>query len=323
VGIATSLLFFASVLAHELAHSLVSMASGIPVKSITLFIFGGIAHIGREAEQPGNELKMAAAGPLCSVALCGLFAGIWWLTRGFSDHLSALAWWLAVINGILAAFNMIPGFPLDGGRVFRAIVWMTTGSYMRATRIATLTGVGVSYLFILAGVFMMFFLVGGLFNGLWLILIGWFLNGAAKRSYQQTTLRDTLKRFTAKDVMTRDYPTVPRQLTIKELVQGQLLLTRGSWFLVTDGERVEGFLTLHRIKEVPREKWDITTVGQAMMAVSELKAVKPSDDAVSVIERMSEEHENLVTVVEEGRILGVILRDDLTQFAFRMQSLRP
>jgi CBS-domain-containing membrane protein len=123
--------------------------------------------------------------------------------------------------------------------------------------------------------------------------------------------------------MTRDYPTVPRQLTIKELVQGQLLLTRGSWFLVTDGERVEGFLTLHRIKEVPREKWDITTVGQAMMAVSELKAVKPSDDAVSVIERMSEEHENLVTVVEEGRILGVILRDDLTQFASRMQSLRP
>jgi len=323
VGIATSLLFFASVVAHELSHSLVSMRGGIPVKSITLFIFGGIARIGREAEQPGSELRMAAAGPLCSVALCGLFAGIWWLTRGFSDHLSALAWWLAVINGILAAFNMIPGFPLDGGRVFRAIVWMATGNYIRATRIATITGVGVSYLFILAGVFMMFFLVGGLFNGLWFILIGWFLNGAAKRSYQQTTLRDTLKGVTAKDVMTRDYPTVPRQLTIKELVQGQLLLTKGSWFLVTDGERVEGFLSLDRIKEVPREKWDVATVAQAMTAVSELKAVKPSDDAISVVERMSEENVNLVTVVEEGSILGVILRDDLTQFASRMQSLRP
>ena len=322
VGIATSLLFFASVLAHELSHSLVSMRTGIPVKSITLFIFGGIAHIGREAEQPGNELKMAAAGPLCSVALCGLFAGIWWLTRDFSEHLSALAWWLAVINGILAAFNMIPGFPLDGGRVFRAIVWMATGSYMRAIRIATLTGVGVSYLFILAGVFMMFFLVGGLFNGLWLILIGWFLNGAAKKSYQQTTLRDTLKGFTAKDVMTRDYPTVPRQLTIKELVQGQLLLTKGSWFLVTDGERVEGLLTLRRIREVSREEWGVTTISQAMIPVAELKVATPSDDVVSVLDRMIEENVNLVTVVEEGRVLGVILRDDLIQFAQRLQSLR-
>ena len=322
VGIATSLLFFASVLAHELAHSLVSMANGIPVKSITLFIFGGIARIGREAEQPGNELKMAAAGPLCSVALCGLFAGIWWLSRGFSDHLSALAWWLAVINGILAAFNMIPGFPLDGGRVFRAIVWMATGSYMRATHIATRAGLGVSYLFIFAGLFMMFFLVGGLFNGLWLILIGWFLNSAAKRSYQQTTLRDTLKGFTAKDVMTRDYPTVPRHLTIKEVVQGQLLLTRSSWFLVTDGERVEGLLTLRRIREVPREEWDITTMGQAMIPVAELKVATPSDDAVSVLERMSEENVNLVAVVEEGRVLGVILRDDLIEFASRLQSLR-
>jgi len=323
VGIVTSLLFFASVVAHELAHSLVSRATGIPVKSITLFIFGGVAQIGREAEQPGNELKMAAAGPLCSVVLCGLFVGIWWLSRDFSDHLSALAWWLAVINGILAAFNMIPGFPMDGGRVFRSILWLTTGSYTRATRIATRAGLGISYLFMLGGVFLMFFLVGGLFNGLWLILIGWFLNSAARRSYQQVQLRDALKGFTAKDVMTRDYPTIPRRLTIRELAQGQLLLTKSSWFLVTDGEGVEGLLTLRRIREVPREKWDLTTVGEAMIPVSELKVAKPSDDAASVLERMSEENSNLVAVVAEGIILGVISLDDLLQFAARVQSLRP
>jgi len=322
VGTTTSILFFASVLAHELSHGLVSMANGIPVKSITLFIFGGIARIEREASRPGNELKLAAAGPLCSAVLCGLFAGLWWLSRGFSDHLSALAWWLAVINGILAVFNMIPGFPLDGGRVLRSIVWMATGSYTRATRIATFAGYGVSYLFIFGGAFMMFFLAGGLFNGLWLILIGWFLNNATKTSYRQTVLRDTLKEFTAKDVMTLHYPTVPHRLTIKELVQGQLMLARGSWFLVTDGERVEGLLTLRRIREVPREEWDVTTTEQAMIPVSELKVAKPTDDAVSVLERMSEERENLVAVVEEGRILGVILSDDLIQFAQRLQSLR-
>lgn len=323
VGIATSLLFFASVVAHELAHSLVSMANGIPVKSITLFIFGGISRIGREAEQPGNELKMAAAGPLCSVALSGLFIGLWWLSRGFSDHLAALALWLAMINGILAAFNMIPGFPLDGGRVLRSIVWMVTGSYMRATHIAIRAGLGVSFLFILGGVFMMFFLVDGVVNGLWLVLIGWFLNSAAKRSYQQTRLLDTLKEFKAKDVMTRDYPTVPRHLTIKELVQGQLLLTRGSWFLVTDGERIEGLFTLRRIREVPKEDWDVTTIGQAMIPVAELKVAATSDDATSVLEQMSEDSVNVVAVVEDGRIIGVILRDDLIQFASRMQSLRP
>lgn len=322
VGIATSLLFFASVLAHELAHSLVSIRTGIPVKSITLFIFGGISRIEREATQPGHELKMAAAGPLCSLFLCGLFTAIWWLSEGFSDHMAALAWWLAVINGILAAFNMIPGFPLDGGRVFRSIVWIVSGSYMRATRIATSAGLGISYLFIVGGIFMLFFLVGGQLNGLWLILIGWFLNSAARRSYQQTKLLATLKGFKAKEVMARDYPTVPRHLTLKELVQGQLMLTRGSWFMVTDGERIEGLLTLRQVKEVPQEEWDVTTIGQAMIPVAELRTAAPSDDATSVLELMSEDSVNVVAVVDGGRVLGVILRDDLIQFAQRLQSLR-
>ena len=322
VGIATSLLFFASVVAHELSHSIVSRAIGIPVKSITLFIFGGVAQISREASEARNELKMAIAGPFSSVVLVGIFVGIWWASQDFNEQLAALAWWLAVINGILAAFNMIPGFPMDGGRVFRSIVWLITGSYMRATQIATRAGVGISYLFMAGGVFMMFFLSGGLLNGLWLILIGWFLNNAARRSLQQVKLRDVLKGFTAADVMTRDFPTVPRSLTIQELAAEELLHTRSSWFMVTDGQGPEGLLTLRQIREVPRGKWAITTLGQAMIPIAELMTANPGEDAASVLERMSEDNATLVAVVDGGRVLGVIFLDDLMQFATRVHSLR-
>lgn len=322
LGVITSLLFFASVLAHELAHSIVGIRGGIPVKSITLFFFGGVAHIGKEASRPIQELKMAAAGPLCSIALAGIFYGISWLSSGFNEYLAALTWWLAMINAILAIFNMIPGFPLDGGRVLRSIVWLATGDYMRATRIATMAGYGVSYLFILGGFFMMFFLRGGWFNGLWFIFIGFFLNSAVRMTYRQTTLRDSLKGFTAQDVMTRDFPSVPRHLTIRELVQRHFLTTSSQCFLVSDGEMVQGLLTLHQIKDVPQEYWDITTSGQAMTPVEELKMVRPGDDALSILERMDEENLNLVTVVREGRVIGVILRDYLIRFAQRLHELK-
>ncbi|MBE0415357.1 MAG: site-2 protease family protein [Dehalococcoidia bacterium] len=323
LGLITSLLFFASVLTHELAHSVVGIRSGIPVKSITLFFFGGVAHIGKEASRPTTELKMAAAGPLSSMALAALFYGLFLLSNGFNiEYLAALTWWLAMINGILAIFNMIPGFPLDGGRVLRSIVWLATGNYMRATRIATMAGYGVSYLFILGGIFMLFFLRGGWFNGLWFIFIGFFLNSAVRTTYRQSTLRDSLKGFTAQDVMTRDLPSVPRNITIRELVQRQLFATSSQCFMVSDGEMVQGLLTLHQIKDVPKEYWDITTTGQAMTPVENLKMVRPGDDAISVLERMDEENLNQVTVVREGRIIGMVLRDNLIRFTQRLRELK-
>jgi len=322
VGIATSFLFFASVATHELAHSVVGLRNGIPVKSITLFIFGGVAHIGREATHPATELRMAAAGPLCSLVLAGLFYGLFWISQDFSVHLAALAWWLALINGMLAVFNMIPGFPLDGGRVLRSITWMITANFRQATRIATFAGYGVSYLFILGGIFFMFFLVGGWFNGLWFIFIGFFLNSANRTSYRQTMAREDLKGFSAKDVMLRDLPQIRQNTTIKEVIQGQPLLPSIPCFLVADGERMAGFLTLGQIKQVPREQWDLTTVGQAMTPVEQVKAVRPSDDAVTVLEQMEEENLNLVAVVGEGRFWGIILRDVLIQFALSLQEPR-
>ena len=319
VGIATSLLFFASVLAHELAHCLVGRREGIPAKSITLFFFGGIAHIGKEASHPTSELRMAAAGPLCSIALAGIFYGISLLSSG-NEYVAALTGWLAFINGILAVFNMIPGFPLDGGRVLRSIIWLVTGNYMRATRIATTAGYGVSYLFIIGGFFILLIL-GGL-DGLWFIFLGFFLHSATRMTYRQSTLRESLKGFTAQEVMTRDFPRVPRHFTIRELVNETLLTTSSQCFLVTDGDRGVGSLTMQQVKKVPREYWDLTTTGQAMTPVESLKMVQPSDEALSILERMDEENLELVAVVREGTLIGMILRDDLIRFSQRLRELK-
>lgn len=169
---------------------------------------------------------------------------------------------------------------------------------------------------------MLFFLRGGWFNGLWFIFLGFFLNSAVRTSYHQTTLRNSLKGFTAQDVMTRDFPHVPRNITIRELVQGQLLTSASQCFLVTDGESVGGLLTMQQVKEVPRDYWDITTTGQAMTPVEKLKMVQSSDDALSILEQMDEENLEQVTVVREGRVVGMILRDNLIRFAQRRRELK-
>ena len=320
IGIGTSLLFFASVLAHELSHSLVSMAGGIPVKSITLFIFGGVAHVGREATRPQQELWMAAAGPLSSLAIAALFYGLYLLIAGINVYVAALALWLAIINAFLAVFNMIPGFPLDGGRVLRSIVWMITGDYMRATRIATYGGYGVSFLFLGGGI--VFILLGGWFDGLWFLFLGWFLNNATRATYQQVRLRHALKGFSARDVMARECPAVSPHLTLREMAQGVLLTSHSPCFLVADDGRVRGMLTLRQVRRVPREEWLTTSVAQAMTPVEQLSTVRPDDDAVSVLERMEEERLEQAAVIEEGRVLGIVDHDTIVRFAQRLSELK-
>ena len=321
LGVLTSLLFFASVVIHELSHSAVAIRAGMPVKSITLFFFGGVAQITREATKPTTELKMAIAGPLASITLAGLYYGIFWISSGFNEYLAVVCWWLALINGVLAVFNMIPGFPLDGGRVFRSIVWLVTGNYMRATRIATMAGRGVAYLFILGGIVLLF-LPQWLFNGLWFLFLGFLLYSAATTSYRQAVLLDALRGFTAQDVMTRDPPLVPRNLTIRELIQRRFLPTSSQFFLVVEGESVGGLLTLRRIKGIPKEEWDIITTGQAMTPVEKLKVVRPSDDALGVLQRMDEENLNEIAVAGGGKVIGVVVRENLIRFAQSLQGLR-
>ncbi|HEY92201.1 MAG TPA: CBS domain-containing protein [Dehalococcoidia bacterium] len=323
IGIITCLLFFASVVAHELAHSLVGRANGIPIKSITLFIFGGVAQMTKEATRPGAEFKMAAAGPACSLAIGGLFFGLFWLfPPDIAEPIATMVYWLAYINVALAIFNLIPGFPLDGGRVLRSFLWQVTGDYQRSTRIATQVGRGVGYLFILGGILIAFLRPFGLdwFSGLWLVFIGWFLENAASASYRQAKWREALFKFTASQVMTSNCPVVPSSATVNQLVQGYIFTGGHHLFLVADEGKLEGILTLQNITSVSNQNRDVTQVKEIMTPINKLKAVRPDQDALSILEQMDENDMNQMPVVSEGRVIGLIARDNLLRF-LRIRSV--
>ena len=310
MGIATSLLFFASVVAHEFAHSLVARMKGVPVRSITLFVFGGVSEITKEATKPGDELRIAAAGPVCSVAIAGLFFLLSIVTRGISTPVMAMASWLAQINLLLAGFNLIPGFPLDGGRMFRSALWRFTGSYQRSTRIATQVGRGVGYAFIGGGIVLMF-VFGQWLGGLWLAFIGWFLENAASTSYQQSQWRETLRGVTATQAMTTDCPAVTSNATVSQVIHHYVLTGGCELFLVVDEGRLKGVLTLHNIRSVAQQSWDTTQAKEIMTPVDEVKVAQPDQDALSILTQMEEGKTNQIPVVSEGRVVGVVTRDNL------------
>lgn len=324
MGIITSLLFFASVVAHELAHSLVGRANGIPVKSITLFIFGGISLMTREATKAKDELLMAGAGPACSLALSGFFGLLWLFTQGVVEPLAAMALWLAYVNLMLAVFNLIPGFPLDGGRVLRSLLWRITGNYRRSTQVATRIGQGVGYLFILCGILIFFLRPFGLnwFSGLWLVFIGWFLETAASVSYRQAQWREALQRFSAFQVMTADCAAVPPNITVSQLIQGYILTGGRQCFLIADEGRLEGVLVLHNIKSLPQPKWEVTQLREIMTPVDKLRTAHPDQNALSILEQMDESEIDQMPVVSESGVIGLITRDSLMRFLRIHSELR-
>lgn len=311
-GILTSILFFASIIIHELAHSILAIRNGIPVKEITLFVFGGISQITEEATRPNTELLIAAVGPLASLAMAGIFYGLSILLAQAEQTLIAdLMQWLAILNVILALFNLIPGFPLDGGRVFRAIIWRRTGNYHRATRLANKVGQGIAYAFVAGGVVIIF--VAHLWlNGLWLVFIGWFLHDAARATYQQILLRDSLSGVKVRHVTDYSYPLVSPELTLERLVQEYILPTGRNCFPVARGTMLEGMIALCDLKKIPRTRWDITTVQDIMTPVNKLKTVHPDQDILSLLQEMGKtEH---IPVIEEGEVIGILNREDLNRF---------
>lgn len=312
MGAVTAMLFFGSVVAHELAHSLVSQAHGVVVRDITLFIFGGAAQISEEPKRARDEFLMALAGPATSLIVAVLFGLLWLVILPVSPLLHALAGWLARINVGLALFNLIPGFPLDGGRVFRAIVWSITGNLRRATQIATGLGRAVAYGFIFWGVWQIF--VGNWADGLWIGFIGWFLENAATASYRQVALRDILIGHTAREAMMTDCPRIARGLPLDVLVYRVVLPSGRRCFPVMEDDHVLGLLTLHGIKQVPRERWATTLVEEAMLPQDELKTVGPDENLAVVFERMITEDINQFPVMENGKLLGMVARNNL--FAF-------
>lgn len=315
VGIATSLLFFVSILLHELAHSFVALAKGIPVRSITLFVFGGVAQIGREPDRPLTEFQIAIAGPIASALLAVAFGFLPHLAGGQFEHVAALAGWLSSINLMLAVFNLVPGFPLDGGRIFRAVIWHFTGSFSKATRIAAGSGQLVGYGIILGGIWTGL-ITGSWFSGLWLAFIGWFLLNAAQESVLQMSMRSALSGLTAEDIMTRDCPTVSGQLSLADLVHEHILRTGRRCFLVSQNGRLEGLITLHQIKAVPQERWGDSFVAQAMTPIDRLHAVAPKTPILDVLGGMEQHDVNQVPVTQDGRLLGMITRDHLLRVLY-------
>src|SRR5713101_2011146 len=273
VGIFTSLLFFGSVIFHELAHSVVAQHYKIRVVSITLFIFGGLARIEREPSKAIQEFNIAIAGPIASAFLAGVFYGLTFLFP-YSEMLGALAAWLGFINLRLALFNLIPGFPLDGGRVLRAAAWGITKNFSRATRVAGASGKLVAYGMIVFGAG--YALKGEWTSGLWLDFIGWFLLNAAQESVAQVTIRETLAGLRASDVMSREIPTVSPALTLEDYA-AEVLSTHRRCHLVVDPDRLVGLMTVHTLNSVPRNEWSGTSVQAAMIPRERILWASPDE----------------------------------------------
>lgn len=319
MGALASVLFFGSVLLHELGHALVARANGTPVKDITLFIFGGVAEIADEPSAPGRELIMAIVGPLVSLTLSGLFAALHLLTRGVNQPLAALGFLLGSINLSLGVFNLIPGFPLDGGRVLRAVLWKLRRDLVWATRWATWVGQTVAYFLVLLGVVRA--LAGDWGNGLWLAIIGFFLENAARSSYAQLTLRKMLDGHVVGEIMREGCALLPPQLTLDLWVDQYLLGSGQRCLAVGTPERMIGLLTIHNVRAVPKDKWPETHVGDVATPLEQLHMVTPQTPLWSALQQMTEEGVNQLPVAVEGRLVGMLSRDQLLTFIRNRSAL--
>lgn len=310
-GIIAALFLFLSVLLHELMHSYVAIKSGMKVGGITLFIFGGVSKLNDEPQTPEVELKMAIAGPATSIALAAIF----WVIAAYGGAAILgqlgleIVKYLALINLALGIFNLIPGFPLDGGRVFRAILWGSLNSLERATRIASRVGQGFGYLFIIGGFWMM--LSGGLLNGLWLVFIGWFLNNAAQQSYQQIELRRALSGVDVHRVMTTDFPHVDPNITVDQFVHDYLLQYDYNAFPVTENDNFLGIITVNEVRNIPREQWHDMNVRQLIRTPEEERVIDENDDAFDALMHMAQGNIRRLLVIHDGKLKGMVLQDSI------------
>jgi Zn-dependent protease len=324
VGILTSLLFFGSVVFHELAHSVIAQHYKIRVVSITLFIFGGVARIGRDPSKAIQEFNIAIAGPLASGFLSAAFFG---LTLIFPSHemLGALAMWLAGTNAMLAVFNLLPGFPLDGGRIFRAIVWGITKDYSRATRVAGTSGKLVASGLIGFGIWKS--INGEWTSGVWLIFIGWYLLNAARESVAQVAIRESLIGLCAADVMSHEVPTVGGHLSLEDY-SAEVLRTGRRCHMVVSDDNLSGMMNVHTLNSVPREEWAHTSVQAVMIPRDKILWVSPEEPLQRLLERLLSSDVNQMPVVSstaEGstHISGMVTRDSILRVIQTRTELGP
>jgi Zn-dependent protease len=303
-------MFFTSLLVHELSHSLVAKAHGIPVKEITLFALGGVSQIERESATARIEFWMAFAGPLASAAIGAVCLGFARLP--VSAPITVMFAWLGYINLALAGFNMIPGYPLDGGRILRAIVWWRTGDLDYATHAAARAGQAVAVLFIMAG--LGDYLAGGGFNGLWITFIGWFLLQAASESRAQVGLKRSLESVRVADVMSHEVPVVDGHLNLQHFVEDELLRTGRRCFVVMDNGALAGMVTPHEIKHAERRKWPFTTLHDVMLPAGDIRTVAPEESLESALELMGTQDLNQLPVIANGKLQGILSRGDIVSY---------
>jgi Zn-dependent protease/CBS domain-containing protein len=320
LAILSAVLFFGSVLVHELAHALVSQARGIRVRDITLFLFGGATRARVDSRGPRDEFLIALVGPLTSGLLAGLFGvvaglGSDLLSRPLAGTFAYLAW----TNLLLAAFNLVPGFPLDGGRLLRSAIWKATGNLGRATRIASMAGQVVGWLLVAAGV--AWLLAGDLAGGIWFAFIGWFLVQAARSSYQELQLQQLLRGVEAEDVMAADLHRIPPDLSLQDAVDDYFMRYNHGAFPVEEQGRTIGLLALREVRRVPREQWPTRRVRDHMVPLGDQVVVAPDARMDGVLGKLQDGEAGRVLVAQDGEVVGIITPSDLTRWLRRWRTL--
>ena len=310
IGGITSILFFISVLIHELSHSLIAIKKGIPVKCITLFIFGGISQISREAGRPPTEFIIAAVGPFSSFILGAIFFGTHVLTKDVNSYISEVALTLTFVNLSLGTFNMLPGFPLDGGRVLRAIIWGITGNYWRATLFATRSGQLMALFLMGGGLIMVFF---GRYQGIWLAAVGWFLTIAANSSLRHFQQRMKLSQLSAGDIMSDNYTTIGPTASLLSLTTIQSIHERQHpYFVFLDGECL-GLITSEDVCRIPNALWEKTSVNDAMRTIDRMPTINHNSSALQAIDLLDEHDFPIILVTAEQILMGFIDRQTVSE----------
>lgn len=331
IGLVASVLFFASVLAHEIAHSIVATRKGLPVTEITLFVFGGVSNIQKEPQSPGTEFLVAIVGPLTSLILGGIFIFLGDLSLGglrekliinptaTLSSLSPLATiflWLGPTNLLLGIFNLIPGFPLDGGRVLRSIIWAINKNLERATRYASLVGQGVAWVFILIGLSMVFgvrvpFFGTGLISGLWLAFIGWFLNNLATQSYEQVVITNVLDKVPVEQIMSKEIPRIFPETSVSDLVYKHIMGTDNRTFAVLKDDEILGIVSLDDVRKIPKKEWRGKIVTDIMTPAEALETISQKESGTAALQKIAQKDIGQVLVIDNGKLIGLVGRREI------------
>jgi Zn-dependent protease/predicted transcriptional regulator len=321
IGIASAIVLFASVLIHELSHSYIAKKNGLPIARITLFFFGGVSEMTEEPQDAGLEVRMAAAGPLTSLLIAGVLGALWYLTKLVNVPIAVVATlgYGALINAALAAFNLMPAFPLDGGRVFRGSLWKRSGNLIGATSTATRVSEALSLLLMFGGFVAIIF--GDFVDGIWIVVLGWFIRSGAETSMRQTLVGEALSGVTVGDIMTRNVLTVQPDITVQQLVSDYFLVHRHGGYPVVREGKILGLITLQCVRSVPTELRATKTVGDAMVPCEQVIMVKPSVTALDAMQLMARKRVGRLVVAESGQLLGIMSRGDLMRTIQTRQEL--